>query len=144
MSSDATSLIYELGTIFVAVSDQERALEFYTRTLGFEKRADFLYGGGHRWIELAPPGAKNTISLVPPGEGRAEQRFAAHCAFATTDIDALHAALVQAGVEVDAAVAGAGTDRTGLTAATARVADPQPRQFLFCDPDGNRFLVVQP
>lgn len=71
MPSNATSLIYELGTIFVAVSDQDRALEFYTRTLGFEKRADFLYGGDHRWIELAPPGAKNTISLVPPGEGRA-------------------------------------------------------------------------
>jgi hypothetical protein len=78
-----------------------------------------------------------------PARG-AQRRFAAHCAFATSDIDALHATLLQAGVEIDGAVAGAGTDRTGLISATARVADPQPRQFLFCDPDGNRFLVVQP
>ena len=36
---------------------------------GFELRADFTYGGGIRWIEVAPAGAANAIALVGPGEG---------------------------------------------------------------------------
>jgi catechol 2,3-dioxygenase-like lactoylglutathione lyase family enzyme len=40
----STTRISEVGTVFVPVSDQERALEFYVGTLGFEKRIDFVYG----------------------------------------------------------------------------------------------------
>ena len=44
-----------MGTIFVPVSDQERALAFYVGLLGFEKRVDFVYGAERiRWIEVAP------------------------------------------------------------------------------------------
>ena len=87
----------EVGTVFVPVTDQERSLGFYVNTLGFEKRVDFGYAGGIRWIELAPPGAANTIALVPPDEGNAIFRTdGAFCAFATTDIDADHVALVAA------------------------------------------------
>jgi len=103
--------ITEIGTHFVPVADQERALAFYMGTLGFETRVDFVYGGEHRWIEVAPPGAANTIALVPPGEGAAPPRDAAHCAFATDDIAAAHAALRAAGVVLDAAIAGTGTSR---------------------------------
>ena len=60
----STTRITQVGTVFVPVSDQERALAFYRDTLGFEKRADFTYGGGLRWIEVAPPGAANTGSLA--------------------------------------------------------------------------------
>lgn len=49
--------ITQVGTVFVPVADQDRALEFYLSKLGFEKRADFPYGEGSRWIEVAPPGA---------------------------------------------------------------------------------------
>ena len=80
--------IREVGTVFVPVADQDRALEFYLDKLGFEKRADFVYGGGSRWIEVAPPGAANTVSLVPPSEGESSGGDAAHCAFATEDIEA--------------------------------------------------------
>jgi hypothetical protein len=64
--ADNTTRISQVGTVFIPVGDQERALEFYLDKLGFEKRADFPYGEGRRWIEVAPPGAINTISLVPP------------------------------------------------------------------------------
>jgi hypothetical protein len=37
--------------------------------LGLEKRADFPYREGSRWIEVAPPGAANAIALVSPSEG---------------------------------------------------------------------------
>ena len=88
-----TTRIHEVGTVFVPVADQERALAFYVGTLGFEKRADFPYSRAGRWIEVAPPGALNTISLVPPSEGISSGGDEARCAFATDDIEADHAAL---------------------------------------------------
>lgn len=138
-----TTRISEIGAIFVAVSDQERALEFYRDTLGFELRADFTYGGGIRWIEVAPVGAGNTIALVGPGEGRPAGDDRTYCAFATTDIEADHAHLRERGVDVEE-IASAGGSRVGLLGTDATVPDPVPAQFLFRDPDGNRFLVVQP
>lgn len=139
----ATTSISEIGAIFVAVADQERALEFYRDTLGFELRSDFTYGGGIRWVEVAPAGAANTIALVGPGEGRPAGDDRTLCAFATTDIDADHATLRARGVDVDE-IAGAGASRAGLLSTDATVPDPVPAQFLFRDPDGNRFLIVQP
>jgi catechol 2,3-dioxygenase-like lactoylglutathione lyase family enzyme len=144
MSEPSTTQINEVGAVFVPVADHERALAFYVGTLGFEKRADFSYGGGLRWVEVAPPGAVNTIALVPPGEGRPTRRDAAYCAFATADIEADHAALRDAGVEVDAEIARAGTSRSGLISLEATIPDPVPAQLCFRDPDGNRFLLVQP
>jgi catechol 2,3-dioxygenase-like lactoylglutathione lyase family enzyme len=140
----ATTSITQVGPVFVPVTDQERALAFYRDKLGFEKRVDFIYGDDIRWIEVAPPGAANTIALVPPGEGRSPGGEAAHCALATTDIEADHARLRDSGVDVDAEIAGTGMRRTGLVSSDATVEDPVPRQFFFRDPDGNRFLIVQP
>jgi catechol 2,3-dioxygenase-like lactoylglutathione lyase family enzyme len=139
----ATTSISEIGAIFVAVADQERALEFYRDTLGFELRADFTYGGGIRWIEVAPAGAASSIALVGPREGGPAGGDRTYCAFATADIEADHASLRARGVDVDD-VAAAGSTRAGLLSTDATVPDPVPAQFLFRDPDGNRFLIVQP
>jgi catechol 2,3-dioxygenase-like lactoylglutathione lyase family enzyme len=136
--------IHNLGPVFVPVKDQDKSLDFYVNKLGFEKRADFSYGGGSRWIEVAPPGAANTIALVPTDEGRAMRRDAAYCAFVTDDIKAAHAVLIQIGVEVDKEIARRGSARTGLIALDVTIPDPAPSQFLFRDLDGNRFLIVQP
>jgi predicted enzyme related to lactoylglutathione lyase len=56
-------MLTRIGTITVQVTDQSQALEFYTRKLGFEKRADQPMGPGQRWIEVAPPGAETRILL---------------------------------------------------------------------------------
>jgi L-aminopeptidase/D-esterase-like protein/catechol 2,3-dioxygenase-like lactoylglutathione lyase family enzyme len=141
----AATRITEIGAIFVPVADQDRALAFYVGTLGFEKRVDFVYGDDERrWVEVAPPGAANTIALVPPSEGASTGGDAAYCAFATTDIEADHAALSAAGADVDPGIGRTGTRRPGLVALEASVGDPVPAQFFFRDPDGNRFLIVQP
>jgi catechol 2,3-dioxygenase-like lactoylglutathione lyase family enzyme len=141
--SDTITHISEIGAIFVGVSDQEQALAFYRDTLGFELRAEFTYGGGIRWIEVAPVGATNTIALVGTGEGRPAGDDHTYCAFATTDIEADHARLRAHGVDVEE-IASAGGSRAGLLSTDATVPDPVPAQFLFRDPDGNRFLIVQP
>jgi catechol 2,3-dioxygenase-like lactoylglutathione lyase family enzyme len=132
-----------VGTVFVPVSDQDRSLKFFVDELGFEKRADFVYGGQHRWIEVAPPRAANAIALVPPSEGPSAGAEAARCAFATGDIETAHATLRAGGVDVDAEIARAGTPRSGLVSTAVSVEDPVPPQFFVRDPDGNRFLIVQ-
>jgi catechol 2,3-dioxygenase-like lactoylglutathione lyase family enzyme len=136
--------VNEVGAVFVPVSDQDRSLEFYVGKLGFDKVADFTYGGHHRWVEVAPPGASNTIALVPPTEGRSAGGDVTRCAFACGDIEAEHHSLGERGVDVDARIAREGTPRTGLVSGDATVEDPVPAQFFFRDPDGNRFLIVQP
>ena len=55
---------------FGGVSDQDRMIEFYVATLGFEKRADVPFGNGYRWVEVAPAGAVTTIAIVPPPPGK--------------------------------------------------------------------------
>ncbi|MCU1677134.1 MAG: hypothetical protein JWM93_1892 [Frankiales bacterium] len=139
-----TTRISQVGTVFVPVADQDRALGFYLDTLGFEKRADFSYGGGRRWIEVAPPGSANTISLVPPSEGESVGGDETRCAFATADIEADHATLRASGVDMDAEIARTGKRRPGLVSIEVSVGDPVPPQFFFRDTDGNRFLIVQP
>jgi catechol 2,3-dioxygenase-like lactoylglutathione lyase family enzyme len=136
--------IRQVGPVFVPVADQDRSLGFYVDKLGFEKRADFTYGGHHRWVEVAPPGEAKTIALVPSSEGESAGGDVARCAFTTEDIEADHASLRAQGVDVDAEIARTGTPRSGLVSIEVTVEDPVPAQFFFRDPDGNRFLIVQP
>src|SRR3954451_5095632 len=42
--------------IALRVLDQDRALQFYTETLGFTVTEDMDFGGEMRWITVAPPG----------------------------------------------------------------------------------------
>lgn len=136
--------ISQVATVFIPVADQDRALEFHVEKLGFEKRADFQYGEGSRWIEVAPPGSAIAIALVPLSEGKSAGGDETHCAFTTKDIEADHAALRARGVDVDAEVARKGKRRLGLVSVEVTVRDPVPPQFFFRDTDGNRFLIVEP
>ena len=46
--SQTKTRISQIGTVVVPVSDQDRAIEFYTEALGFEKRTDVPFGNGYR------------------------------------------------------------------------------------------------
>ncbi len=145
MSDDThKTQITQVGTVFVPVTNQDGALEFYLTKLGFEKHIDFPYGNGLRWVEVAPPGSTNRIALVPAGEGESTRGDQAYCALSTKDIEADHATLRARGVDVDAEIARKGISRPGLVSTEVTVPDPTPPQFFFRDPDGNRFLIVQP
>jgi catechol 2,3-dioxygenase-like lactoylglutathione lyase family enzyme len=95
-------------------------------------------------MEVAPPSAANTIALVRLTEGEPAGGEATRCAFATEDIEADHADLRAEGVDADAEIAHTGKRRPGLVSTEVTIVDPVPRQFFFRDPDGNRFLIVQP
>jgi catechol 2,3-dioxygenase-like lactoylglutathione lyase family enzyme len=129
MSDTTTNTrIAQVGTVIVPVSDQDRAIAFYRDKLGFEQRTDIPFGDGDRWVEVAPPGAATTIALIPPREGE-PVGIDTHTAFASEDVDADHASLRAAGVDVDEDV--------------IRMGDPVPPMFFFRDQDGNSFLIVQ-
>jgi catechol 2,3-dioxygenase-like lactoylglutathione lyase family enzyme len=127
-STDARTQIAQIGTVMVPVTDQDRAIEFYTEKLAFEKRADVPFGDGDRWVEVAPPGAATTIALVTPREGE-PTGIQTRVGFATDDADAAHAELSSRGVDTDGEV--------------MRMGDPVPPMFFFRDQDGNHFMIVQ-
>lgn len=61
--------ITDIRTIAIPVTDQDRAVEFYVGTLGFEKHLDApLPQLGGRWIVVAPPGATTSLALVPASD----------------------------------------------------------------------------
>ena len=64
-----SSQITGVHTVGVPVTDQDRAIDFYVGTLGFDKRLDADMGGGRRWIEVVPGGSAITIALVAAHEG---------------------------------------------------------------------------
>lgn len=121
--------IAQIGTVIVPVTDQDRALEFYTQKLGFEKRTDVPFGPkGERWIEVAPAGAATTVAIVPPREGE-PVGIQTRIGWTTDDAEASRASLQEQGVDVDAEVAYMG--------------DPVPPMFFYRDQDNNTFMVVQ-
>jgi catechol 2,3-dioxygenase-like lactoylglutathione lyase family enzyme len=120
--------ISQLGRVIIPVSDQDRALEFYVGTLGFEKRADIPFGDGDRWLEVAPQGAATGIAIMPPRPGQSPGGDQTCIAFTTDDLDADHATLREQGVEVEEPMGGEG---------------PVPRMFFFRDLDGNNLLAVE-
>jgi catechol 2,3-dioxygenase-like lactoylglutathione lyase family enzyme len=46
-----------IGAVAVLVRDYGEAIEFYTRSLGFNVVEDAQLGEGRRWVLLAPPGS---------------------------------------------------------------------------------------
>lgn len=48
----------------IMVDDQAKALEFYTKVLGFVKKTDVPVGSGFRWITVVSPEAPDAIELV--------------------------------------------------------------------------------
>jgi catechol 2,3-dioxygenase-like lactoylglutathione lyase family enzyme len=127
--SKISTRIAKVGTVCIPVSDQERAIAFYVDTLGLEKRADAPFGEGYRWVEVAPAGADTTIAIVPPPPGRPTGGMETGITLQTDDIDAVHADLKAAGVDVDDEV--------------SRMGDPVPPIVWFRDPDANVLMVVE-
>jgi len=122
------SRIGAINLVMIPSTDQDKSIEFYVEALGFEKRADVPFGNGYRWVEVYPPSGTTGIALAPPREGD-PTGIQTGISLTTDDIDASHAQLRSAGVDVDAEV--------------SRMGDPVPPMFWFRDPDGNTLLIVE-
>ena len=118
--------IQNVSVISIPVSDADRALAFYRDKLAFEVRHDNSFGKDQRWIELVPPGAQTSVTLVtwfdkmPPG---AVQGLVLN---AGSDLDATHRELQSRGVDI-------GPVQTY----------PWGRNATFTDPDGNGLVLSE-
>jgi catechol 2,3-dioxygenase-like lactoylglutathione lyase family enzyme len=121
----------------IIVSDQQRALDFYVDTLGWEKRIDAEMGDGYRFLTVAPVGGQAELALgpaqmfsIPPGAGITRGRGmegASGITFAVEDLDETYRTLVERGVRF-----------TGPPQAMPWGG----RATWLLDPDDNRFFVV--
>ena len=130
-------MISYIHSATILVSDQERALDFYLSTLGWEKRIDAMMGDGYRFVTVAPPGGQAELALGPvavlggePGVGISRGRGmegASGITFAVDDVDETYRTLAERGVRFSGPP------------------EPMPwgdRATWLIDPDGNRFFFT--
>lgn len=89
------------------VNDQEKALQFYTDVLGFQKKADFSQGN-YRWLTVASPEDPEGVELVlqsnanPTGKAYQESLYsqgASAIQFLVSDVRAEHDRFAARGVK---------------------------------------------
>jgi lactoylglutathione lyase len=123
-------MITHVRSVGIYVRDQQRALDFYTKTLGFELLRNAPMGEGPdapRWIEVAPKGADTILVLFTP-QGQ-EDRIGtfSNVMFACDDVRGTYEELHARGVEFP---------------------DKPRKEFwgwwaVFKDPDGNAYGLSQ-
>lgn len=109
----------------VPVTDQERALDFYTQKLGFEVATDMPFDDNQRWIELRiqDSGAR-LVLFTPQGQEDRIGSFS-NIVFVADDVEETHRELVARGVDFE-------QEPKKADWGTAAV---------FRDPDGNSFVI---
>lgn len=118
-------MITQLKFVGIPVSDQDRALAFYTDKLGFEISTDQPMGPGKRWIELRVAMSSTRVVLFTPDgqEDRIGSFF--NGAFACDNVEATYRQLSARGVEFIEPPA----------------VQPWGSFAKFRDPDGNTFVL---
>src|SRR2546428_5496109 len=67
-----------LTHVTIVVKNQNEALEFYTKKMGFEKKADYQNPGQPRWLTVAPKGQAIEMVLWQAGMGSDPNLPASH------------------------------------------------------------------
>ena len=125
----SSSTITDIGTVGIPVSDQDKALEFFTGTLGFEKRLDLRAGESFRWLTVGAPGAAVSVALIRTAGKTGGDAVGQDTGirFMVPDAETEHTAMRQRGIEVGELLRWPGV----------------PPMYEFKDRDGNRFEVVE-
>jgi uncharacterized glyoxalase superfamily protein PhnB len=116
--------------MMVLVNDQDKALDFYTIMLGFEKRADVRYPDGPRFLTVGLPGQdfQVVLWLGAPGQAQPVQgRIPATLTVETADCRKAFEAL----------------KARGVTFETEVLEYPWGSIAVFQDPAGNRLQIRQ-
>ena len=121
-------MVTQIKSVCIYVSDVDRAIGFYSRTLGFEKLSDARQGA-IRWVELRPPRGETVIALASEGfpvwSPEKVGQFSG-VTLAADDPDETFAALRSAGVRFQ----------------LEPEATAWGHQAVIEDPDGNAIVVV--
>jgi lactoylglutathione lyase len=127
-STQTRTTVSDIGVAMFTVADQDAALAFYTRKLGFELRSDVRFGENDemRWLEVAPPGSRARLALNPPMR---DEPGGSAIGVETSDVLGEHARLK--------AIGGIDVDPEPMRSPGA------PLMFGVRDPDGNHIWVVE-
>ena len=128
------SLIRKSTHVPMVVADQDRALRFYTGTLGIEKRQDYQLPGHPRWLTVGVQGQELEFILVKGEHAPAHPKPETdpggnHWVFLTDDCKKAVATLQARGVQFR----GGGAVDAGYGTAA-----------YFTDVDGNHLAILQP
>jgi lactoylglutathione lyase len=119
--------ISAIATVGIPVTDQDRALAFYTETLGMQRQLDVpLPQMGGRWITVAPTGGATTIALLRAHDG-VPAGVETGIRLASPNAAAAHQRLRDRGVDVGELLCWEGV----------------PPMFAVHDPDGNGLEIIQ-
>jgi len=118
-------MIKQIKFVSVPVTDQDRALEFYTKKLGLRVVTDAPFSGEQRWIELAIPRAETRLVLFTPEEHKKMIGGFMNISFTADSVETTVRELKERGV----------------TFTQEPTAADWGTFAMFQDPDGNKFLV---
>jgi catechol 2,3-dioxygenase-like lactoylglutathione lyase family enzyme len=121
-----TATLTGISTVAIPVSDQDATKRLFEE-LGFETRFDADVNVGFRWIDMAAPDGRTTLSVVATSD-TLPTGIDTGIRFVTHDARAAHARLVDLGLRVSEL----------LDWPTA------PLMFEFWDLDGNTMYVAEP
>jgi predicted enzyme related to lactoylglutathione lyase len=124
------SMLKRVAYVSVFVKDQDKALDFYTNVLGFEKGIDNPTPNGPRFLTVGVKGQDFQLVLWPgtPGQGQpAYGRASAAYTIEVSDCRKMFEALKSRGVEFDTDV----------------LEYPWGYIAVFQDPDGNQLQLRQ-
>jgi catechol 2,3-dioxygenase-like lactoylglutathione lyase family enzyme len=118
-------MIKAMKFVAIPVSDQQRALEFYTTKLGFRVITDQPFNDKQRWIELGVGRSGTGVTLfTPPGQEGRIGTFTG-ISFTSDDVKATWRELAAKGVVF--------------------IQEPKEADWgtsaIFADPDGNQFVL---
>jgi catechol 2,3-dioxygenase-like lactoylglutathione lyase family enzyme len=121
-------VIKAIKFVGVPVTDQQRALDFYTAQLGFRVITDQPFDDQQRWIELGIGSSGTGIALfTPPGQENRIGTFTGNSLEAYDEVVTCRD-LAQKGVQF--------------------VQEPKRADWgtsaIFADPDGNQFVLGSP
>ena len=92
-----------IGVVTLCVDDLDRAIDFYTSKLGWEKTMDVAMGDDDRWVTVAPKGERTAFTLSSNGPGWSADRVGGFSGVVVEvdDVFKTHAELSQRGVAFD-------------------------------------------
>jgi predicted enzyme related to lactoylglutathione lyase len=118
-------MIRGIKIVSIPVKNQDAALNFYTKQMGFKVATDQAFGPGQRWIELSIPGSDVNLALFTP-QGH-ENRIGGFqpVTFWCDDVFATAKLLRSKGVELS------GEPKKEVWGTMATFKDPDGNEFVF-------------
>jgi predicted enzyme related to lactoylglutathione lyase len=92
-------MIKAVKFVSIPVKDQNQALDFYTKKLGFTIMTDQPFDGKQRWIELGVPGGETRVVLFTPDGHRDRIGSFSNVVFQSDDVETTYKELSARGVE---------------------------------------------